>query len=362
MKKVFRGTVEFGFEMTPPRSYVEWMDTPNLNESGTTPDEDRRWQDSLKRAFRSVKELASYLEIELPEGDDHEAAHGFSFLVTREFASRIAKGDPNDPLLLQVWPSKKEGIATPGFGIDPVGELDARIESGLMQKYHGRVLMVTTGACAIHCRYCFRRHYPYADEPKSIDQWLPALERIEADCSISEVILSGGDPLMITNAQLHTLVERIEAISHVERLRVHSRLPIVLPNRVDEGLLRILRKSRLSTYVVLHANHCHEIDLSVERKVKQLREAGAVVLNQAVLLHGVNDTVEELEKLCMELVRIGVLPYYLHLLDPVQGAAHFQVSAEAGRQLLRELRKRLPGYAMPEFVQEVAGEASKMLV
>jgi L-lysine 2,3-aminomutase len=318
-----------------------------------------RWQESLKRAFRSPAELAKYLDLDGPEVHVPVASYGFPFLVTREFASRMKKGDWHDPLLLQVWPSKQESMTVPGFSRDPVGELGARIESGLMQKYHGRVLMVTTGACAIHCRYCFRRHYPYTDEPKSIEQWLPALDRIEADDSISEVILSGGDPLMIVDQLLEKLVERIQAISHVERLRIHTRLPIVLPSRVDDGLIRMLDRTRLATYVIVHCNHRNEIDESVIDAFRRLRSSGAVILNQAVLLRGINDNVTVLEDLCSELSLHGVLPYYLHLLDPVQGASNFDVPIEYGKRLMVELRKRLPGYAMPELVQELAGEASK---
>ncbi len=318
-----------------------------------------RWQASMKMAFRSPVELAEFLGLNLEQAIVPSNSYGFPFLVTREFASRMKKGDWDDPLLLQAWPFSQESIAAPGYNEDPVGELGARIESGLLQKYHGRVLMVTTGACAIHCRYCFRRHYPYSDEPKSIEQWLPALDRIEADDSISEVILSGGDPLMITDRSLETLFKRIESISHVERLRIHSRMPIVLPNRIDDGVVHLLKQTRLAAYVVVHTNHRNEIDESVIQAFRRMRNAGAVVLNQAVLLRGINDNVEAMEDLCLELTKHSVLPYYLHLLDPVQGASHFNVTAEKGKQLIVELRKRLPGYALPELVQELAGEASK---
>lgn len=290
------------------------------------------------------------------------AGRQFGLLVPRGYVARIRPGDPDDPLLRQVWPREEEAADVPGFRIDPVGDAASARETGLLQKYHGRVLMLTSGTCAVHCRYCFRRHYPYAEGPRSLDEWQPAIEAIARDSSIHEVILSGGDPLTVVDQTLARLVELLDDIPHLRRLRIHTRLPIVIPERVTDALVELLSQSRLTPIVVLHANHANELDHDVAAALARLADAGITLLNQAVLLRGVNDSVEAQAALWERLVDLRVMPYYLHQLDRVAGAAHFEVPIERGRQIVRELRTRLPGYAVPRYVQEVPGEANKVLL
>ena len=324
-----------------------------------------RWQDGLRNAIRSSVELAEMLQLDMP----HESLSnglsndfGFPLFVTREFASRIRRGDWNDPLLQQVWVDQRESNVVPGYVSDPVGDREAEIAPGLLQKYHGRVLLISTGACAIHCRYCFRRHYPYSTAPKTLRDWQPALDRIAADPSIKEVILSGGDPLTIVDSTLALLVDKLDQIDHLERLRIHTRLPIVLPQRVDSKLLEWLSGTRLSKWVVLHTNHSQEIDDHVVDAISKLRTTGANLLNQAVLLRGINDTTEAQESLCKKLLQVSVLPYYLNQLDLVNGAAHFKTDIEVGRRIVHELSTRLPGYGVPRFVQEQSGKPNKIRI
>ena len=311
--------------------------------------------------MRDVGELCRLLE--LPEEFQHRAsaaARGFGLFVPRTFLTRIRRGDPADPLLLQVLPSEAETLATEGFTPDPVDDHSATIKPGLLGKYAGRVLIVATGACAVHCRYCFRRHFPYQTTPKSQSAWQPAIEQIEADASIHEVILSGGDPLMLVDDLLAALAERLAQVPHLRRLRVHTRLPIVIPQRVTDELLGWLTGTRLTPIVVVHANHPAEIDEAVAAALGQLIEAGVPVLNQAVLLRGVNDTVDTLAELCERLVNLRVIPYYLHQLDRVAGAGHFEVPVAQGLALMAALKSRLPGYAVPRYVQEIAGRSHKV--
>lgn len=319
------------------------------------------WQDALKDAVRDVGELCRLLE--LPPGTAAaRAAKDFPLLVPRGYVARMRPDDPADPLLRQVLPLGDELADVAGFATDPVGDGAAARQPGLLQKYEGRVLLVTTGACAVHCRYCFRRHYPYSETPRSLDDWRPALDEIAADRSVHEVILSGGDPLTLVDGALAGLIDELAAIRHVRRLRIHTRLPIVIPERVTDGLVAMLCDTRLVPIVVVHANHANELDQTVARALGRLADAGAPLLNQAVLLHGVNDSVEAQAALCERLVDLRVMPYYLHQLDRVAGAAHFEVPAEIGRDIVAQLRTRLPGYAVPRYVQEVPGAASKVVI
>ena len=247
-----------------------------------------------------------------------------------------------------------------GYTNDPVGDHQATLRPGVLQKYAGRALLVTTGACAIHCRYCFRRHFSYEQVPHSDAAWDAALSSLAADASIHEVILSGGDPLMLVDRRLATLADKIAAIGHVRRLRVHTRLPIMIPKRVTDELVAWLSGTRLTPVMVLHANHVRELDSQVADSLNKLRDAGVMLFNQAVLLRGVNDSSEDQAKLCERLIDLGVAPYYLHQLDRVAGAAHFEVPIEEGKRIVEELRARLPGYMVPKYVQEVPGEASKV--
>lgn len=286
----------------------------------------------------------------------------FPVRVPRGFVERMRPGDPEDPLLLQVLPRTEERETVPGFNADPLGEAGVSPRPGVLHKYAGRVLVVVTGACGIHCRYCFRRHFPYGEHALGPEVRERVVEYVAADASISEVILSGGDPLTVTDEKLGPLVRELAEIPHLRRLRVHSRMPVVLPERVDGGLLDWLAGTRLRPVVVIHANHGREIDTHVVGAVARLRGAGVTVLNQAVLLAGVNDRVDALEELSEGLFEAGVLPYYLHLLDPVAGAAHFDVPTARARDLMRKLAARLPGYLMPRVVREVPGALYKVPV
>jgi len=321
------------------------------------------WQRAVRQAIRDPAELCRLLE--LPAEIGAKAAgvvEGFELFVPRGFAARIKPGDPHDPLLLQVLPRGEELDPQEGFVDDPVGDESAQIVPGVLHKYAGRALLVTTGACAVHCRYCFRRHFAYSDLPRSTDDWEQALAIVAAEDSIDEVILSGGDPLMLVDHRLAWLAERLASITHVKRLRVHTRLPIMIPERVNGALLDWLTGTRLAPWMVVHANHPAELDRSVLAALGRLVDAGVPVLNQAVLLKGVNDDAETLVALSQVLVDHRVMPYYLHQLDAVRGAAHFAVDEQRGVQLMAELSRRLPGYAVPRYVREQAGAAHKLSV
>lgn len=321
------------------------------------------WQRELADAVRDPGELCRLLAIDLPLADEaRRSAAGFPLLVPRAFVARMRKGDRHDPLLLQVLPVAAERQVAAGFSADPLAEAAALAAPGLVQKYAGRALVLATGACAINCRYCFRREFPYAESGATRAGVEAAVDAVAADPTIHEVILSGGDPLLLDDERLGRLVERIEAIPHVRRLRIHSRLPIVLPARVTESLTAILAATRLATVVVVHANHPAELDAAVAAALARLAAARVILLNQAVLLAGVNDSVAVLATLSERLVEIGVLPYYLHLLDRVQGTAHFEVSEDAAKCLHEALRARLPGYAVPRLAREVPGEPAKVWI
>jgi EF-P beta-lysylation protein EpmB len=319
------------------------------------------WQAELADSFTDPVELLAFLEldaVDLPAL--YESSRRFPFRVTRSYAGRMGKGDPADPLLRQVLPLGQELMEQAGFVADPVGDLPAVSTPGLLHKYQGRVLLITTGACAIHCRYCFRREFPYESNMLGRRRAEEALDAVAGDANIREVILSGGDPLVLSDERLVRLVESIGAIPHVERLRIHTRLPIVLPSRITVELIRCLAESRLRTVLVIHANHPDEFDPSVKKALDRLREAGITLLNQSVLLKGINDEANTLVRLSETLFEHGVLPYYLHLLDKARGTAHFDVPVERARELLLILRERLPGYLVPRMVREKAGEPFKM--
>jgi EF-P beta-lysylation protein EpmB len=321
------------------------------------------WQAEIREAVRDAHELCRRLGLpaEMAVGP-WASLEKFPVFVPPSFLARIRPGDPHDPLLRQVLPVAEEADEVPGFTADPVGDSDAKLASGVLQKYRGRALLIATGSCAVHCRYCFRRHFPYEETPHSSAAWDAALALVAQDSTIPEVILSGGDPLMLVDSRLAAFVEKIEAIGHVTRLRIHTRLPIVVPARVTHELIAMLVASRLSTVVVIHANHAQELAEDVAAALERLRHAGVLLLNQAVLLRGVNDSVEAQQALSERLIELGVVPYYLHQLDRVAGAAHFEVPIEEGRKIIEELRTRLPGYMVPRYVQEIAGEASKTVL
>jgi EF-P beta-lysylation protein EpmB len=318
------------------------------------------WKQELADAVRDPAELCDLLHLDPALAQKSKKASGdFPFLVPRGFISRMQPGDPNDPLLLQVLPRLEELDDIPGFVSDPVGEQPARRGTGLIQKYHGRCLLLVTGGCAVHCRYCFRREFPYAESGASPASFAAAVNEIREDESIHEVILSGGDPLLIDDTLLKALIHDIASVSHVRRLRIHSRLPVVLPSRITENFLRIMNEIRLTVCLVIHANHAAELDSTVAESLRKISPVVALRFNQAVLLRGVNDTAESLIRLSERLLDLGVTPYYLHLLDPVRGASHFDVPEETGIHLVQELRNRLPGYAVPRLAREHPGSPSK---
>lgn len=322
---------------------------------------DSTWQRDLAKAIRTPLQLLTALEL---TGDDIPglswlAATDYPLLVPQSFVDRMEIGNPLDPLLLQVLPVNAEVQTAEGFVADAVGDQQARRAPGMLQKYHGRALLIAAGSCAVHCRYCFRRSYPYGNEPRRLEDWNPALNQLTEDKTLSEVILSGGDPLMLPDVRLAQLMERIDAIDHIDRIRIHTRLPIVLPSRIQDDLLTLSASTRAQVIVVVHINHANEVQADCRQALQRLVSSGIPVLNQTVLLNGINDTVDALESLSNSLINIGVMPYYLHQLDRVTGTAHFEVDPETGRRLIAELRRRMPGYAVPRFVQELPGADSK---
>ena len=319
-----------------------------------------RWQRELAQAIRDPAELLRELELDLallPAA--RAAAARFPLRVPRGFVARMRKGDPDDPLLRQVLPLAAELEPAPGFVADPVGERAAQAAPGVLHKYCGRALLVVTGACAVHCRYCFRREFPYAESQGSANEWRSALDYLARDASIREVILSGGDPWSLSDRRLGALFAELDRIPHLERLRVHSRQPVVLPERVDDGLLYLLARTRLRPVLVIHANHPREIDETVRAALEQLAGIGVTLLNQSVLLRGINDAVATLAELSEVLFAARVLPYYLHSLDRVRGAAHYEVNEIEAWTIMDLLRQRLPGYLVPRLVREQPGQPAK---
>jgi L-lysine 2,3-aminomutase len=315
----------------------------------------------MASAITSPRELVTELGLN-PELIQEATLGGSAFRlrVPRSYLSRIRRGDPDDPLLRQVLPISAELADTAEYVADPLGEREALRAPGLLQKYHGRALLITTSACAVHCRYCFRREFPYAEQTSESSRWSEALDEIAADASIEEVILSGGDPLSLSDSRLASLTNALQQIPHVQRLRVHTRQPIVLPSRVDAGLTHWLAQVRLPVVFVLHVNHPNEIDADVRAACSRLRDSGVTLLNQTVLLRGVNDDPAVLVELSRQLFEAGVLPYYLHVLDRVRGAAHFDVPEERARLIAGQMAARLPGYLMPRLAREIHGAPAKV--
>lgn len=317
------------------------------------------WRKSLREAVTDPRELLALVGLSnhadhLPAGDA-----GFALKVPRGFVARMRHGDPDDPLLRQVLPQRAECDEAPGFVDDAVGDLAAVREHGVLHKYESRALLIAAGSCAINCRYCFRRHFPYAEELAASHAWREAAACLAADVSIREVILSGGDPLVLSTQKLTEFTDTLRELPQVIRLRIHSRLPVVLPERIDDTFCEWLASLPLQRVMVLHANHPNELDASVGAACARLREAGTTLLNQSVLLHGINDEAGVLAELSERLFAFGVLPYYLHQLDRVRGTAHFEVPDARARELAGMLRARLPGYLVPRLVREVPGENAK---
>lgn len=319
-----------------------------------------RWQALWREALRDPVELLEGLGLPaLAARVSATAQAQFPLRVPRGYAARMRHGDPADPLLRQVLPIDEEDRLVPGFSLDAVGDGAAKGGTGVIHKYDGRALLIATGSCAIHCRYCFRRHFPYPDETAAAGGWASALEYLRADPSVREVILSGGDPLSLTTAKLAELTDALRAMPQVTRLRIHTRLPIVLPERIDAEFLGWIGALPWPVVMVVHANHANEIDGAVRDACAALRQRGVHLLNQAVLMRGVNDGAEALVALSEALFASGVLPYYLHLLDRVHGTAHFEVPEVEALALRDAIHARLPGYLVPRLVREIPGQPGK---
>ena len=321
------------------------------------------WQQLLTGAISDPLELCRLLDLDLktlPPG--HPLLSKFPVRVPGPFLSRIERGNPTDPLLLQVLPATAEADTVPGFTNDPLEETDYSPAPGILCKYDGRALLLVTSSCAIHCRYCFRRHFPYSDNRLGKQQWQKSLAWIEENTNITEIIFSGGDPLTLPDDYLEWFLETLAGFSHVERIRIHTRLPIMIPQRVTRSLCRILANPRFRTILVLHSNHAQEFDEHVDSVCAMLKQSNVVLLNQSVLLKGINNSCDALSDLSERMFAAGVLPYYLHMPDKVAGSTHFYVDEHEALTLVRQLQAGLPGYLVPRLVQEVPGEASKTLI
>ncbi|QOL26693.1 EF-P beta-lysylation protein EpmB [Thalassotalea sp. LPB0316] len=317
------------------------------------------WQKELANVVTDPQKLLKMLDLDVESYREHFSARKlFPVRVPLPFISRMEKGQIDDPLLAQVMPRSDEFIEQTGYFADPLEEHDT-VAEGLLHKYKHRVLMIVKAGCAVNCRYCFRRHFPYQDNSPNKQRWQSALDYIKNHREINEVIFSGGDPLMANDQHLAWLISEIETISHVKRLRIHTRLPVVIPARVTSGLVERLVKSRLKVAVVLHINHSNEIDLALAKAVAKFTDARIPVFNQSTLLKSVNDSAEILSQLSEDLFDIGIQPYYLHIFDKVQGAAHFDLTTEQVRTIIKQTMAILPGFLMPKVVSEIAGEPSK---
>lgn len=321
------------------------------------------WKKELADAAVSVAHLLKKLELS-HYIEKVDARPEFKCLVTDSYIKKMKTGDINDPLLRQILPFTQENNSQlqQAGKTDPVGDLNALASQGLLHKYHGRALLISTGACAIHCRYCFRRSFPYQQSSCTNNVLNDALNYLNQHTEIEEVILSGGDPLILDNEKLTRLISKIESVNHIQTLRIHTRLPVVLPNRINAGLLHLLQSSRFQVVMVIHANHTNELQHDEYTKLQLLHEAGITLLNQSVLLKGVNDNADTLIALSKRLFQCNTIPYYLHLLDPVKGAMHFDVSKHTALELKREMEERLPGYLVPGLVQEIAKKKSKTAI
>ena len=318
------------------------------------------WQEQLARAITSPEQLLNLLDLDnrlLPAA--LRASRDFALRVPQSYIARMERGNPEDPLLKQILPIGLECETVEGYGLDPLAEQSQNPCNGVIHKYNGRLLLVTSSACAVNCRFCFRRHYPYSNNHLGGENWQKALDYIASDKTIHEVILSGGDPLAANDKRLKTMTEALNAIDHVKTLRIHSRFPIVIPERITDEMISWFTGQRLKPVMVVHCNHANEIDTSVINAMSKLRKAGVTLLNQSVLLKGINDNADTLVELSHALFGTGILPYYLHVLDPVQGAAHFDVSDETAKQLIQEMAAQCSGYLVPKLVREIPGKPGK---
>lgn len=323
--------------------------------------QEQNWQSQLSDLITDPSELLSLLELSSEQllSGAILASEKFKLRVPRAFVGKMNAKNPLDPLLLQVLPHHLELEEHPEFVTDPLGEEAANQLPGVLHKYKSRFLLTLTGACAVHCRYCFRRHFPYQENLPKNEDWLNIKNYIEANLNINEIILSGGDPLTLSNRKLALWLERLSSLKQIQILRIHSRVPIVIPNRIDEELISLLKNSRLRIVLVVHSNHASELDDFTCSKLLQLSDHHITVLNQAVLLKGVNDSAQTLIDLSYRLFEARVMPYYLHVLDKVKGAQHFDLESSEIDDIYRDVLANLPGYLVPKLVREIAGEKNK---
>lgn len=319
------------------------------------------WQKELSEGFNNIQVLCDYLELSF-DSDTLLTTTEFPLRVPREFADRMEKGNINDPLLQQILPIVEENIIFPGFKKDPVGDLNAMSETGVIHKYQGRALFIITGSCAINCRYCFRKNFPYADFQLGTKKITQAIQYIKNNTDISEVILSGGDPLLLNDKKLFSIIHQLKEINHIKRIRIHSRIPIVLPNRITIDFCNSLSSIGKSIVIVVHSNHQNELNSEVNLACKRIKDAGITLFNQSVLLKNINDNAEQLCELSERLFDFGIMPYYLHLLDKATGTGHFDVDQNQAILLINEVKKKMPGYLVPKLVREQAGSANKIII
>ncbi|WP_245808041.1 EF-P beta-lysylation protein EpmB [Crenothrix polyspora] len=323
----------------------------------------KNWQQQLAEAYNTIEDLCDFLNLSVTDLPvSVSASKRFALRVPRGFAACMEKGNPHDPLLRQVLPIEDELQFSQGFSDDPVGDLPASTQAGVIHKYHGRVLLINTGSCAINCRYCFRRNFPYADLQLSKQKQTAAIDYIKRDTSISEVIFSGGDPLLLSDSRLSQIFEQLDGIAHLKRIRIHSRLPIVLPARITDEFIALLTRSSKHIVMVTHCNHANELSADTIRASLALKKHEITLFNQAVLLKGVNDNAKILCELSETLFAQGIIPYYLHLLDKATGTGHFEVSKNEALALMQDIQALLPGYLVPKLVEEIAGTLSKQAI
>ena len=320
---------------------------------------EQNWQKELAKSFTDPEKLLQYLNLDGEKYRSHFGARRlFPMRVPRHFVELMEKGNWQDPLLQQVMPNSQEFFSQPGFSEDPLDEHNTA-GRGILHKYRNRALFIVRGGCAVNCRYCFRRHFPYADNAVNKQQWQEAIDYVAANAQLDEIIYSGGDPLMARDEHLAWLSQQLMAIPHIRRLRIHTRLPVVLPQRIDSAFIDWFSTMPLQRILVLHINHANEVSDELKRRLKPLKEAGVTLLNQAVLLGGINDSADQQIALNEAVFEAGVMPYYLHMLDKVQGASHFDVPLSSAKTMMAEVIKRQPGYLVPKLVREIGGQPGK---
>ncbi len=346
------------------QEYPEKNQNPSSLQFSVQQQHQEEWQQALSQAVTNPKQLLQALQLDasLLNDDVLEASKQFRTFVTESFLKRIRKGNPDDPLFKQVWANPLELYEHPDFENDPLEEAKANPVPGLLHKYHGRVLLITNSHCAINCRFCFRRNFAYHDNHFSSKHQQAIVDYLTQNPTIEEVILSGGDPLLLNDSRLGELLTLLEPIHHIKRLRIHSRIPIVLPSRMTKNLINTLNQSRLLKVLVIHSNHPQEFNEEVGKALAMLHLSFLQVLNQSVLLKGVNDDVETLISLQQTLFEHQVQSYYLHTLDKVKGTSHFDLPLEHAKAIYQQLQARLPGYMLPRLVSEIAGKTEKTLI